>query len=157
MRIQALCSISAAIAMAMISSAAFAQGESKPAEGASDVKLSPAAMEILCKNYPLNSRCKETAATPGSASDTKTAPDATATPSGTTTTPDAMTAPSGTMTAPDATATPPAGGTMTAPDATATPPAGGTMTAPDSTTPGGAMPADPTMTPPAGGGTTMPK
>jgi hypothetical protein len=138
MRIQYFASIGVAVALSTIGSVAFA--ETEPAKEA-EIKMSPAAMEILCKNYPLNSRCKgnaDASATPA----TGTAPATTETAPAPTTEAAPTTMPSTGTTEAAPTTMPPAGGT-TMPDSTA--PSGG-MTAP--TTPSIGAPAEPSLTAP---------
>lgn len=57
MKLANVTSLSAAIALSMMGSAAFAQSSS-PAE----IQLSPAAQRILCERSPYNSRCAANAA-----------------------------------------------------------------------------------------------
>ena len=67
MKIKYLVLIGTGLTLAAASGVAIAQssdtgGKNNP----SDIKLSPAAQTILCKQFPLNSRCADNAGKPGS-------------------------------------------------------------------------------------------
>jgi hypothetical protein len=140
--------LSAAVAAAFVGSPALAESGSGGSKEAAEIKISSPAQQILCKNYPQNSRCQgsqisptadssvdkkitQSPSTPGSATEEKVKPADSAV------TPGAPTDSTG------ATPTAPTDGTKVETPEGAS---GGSMTDGKSSTPG----ADPTAAPPGG-------
>jgi hypothetical protein len=137
-----------ALTLALASNVAVAQSPSGESTSApSDIKMSPEGMEILCKNFPMNSRCGGGAAQAQPTSPSETPAEGTSGRMNRRTTPEAVPAPGATDGPVTPAPVPPPGATDSPSTPTSVPaPAPGNMNIPPGTPVPG--PAPDNMTPP---------